>query len=283
MVIPMAAAKSPQVSIILPAYNRAVFLRRAIESVFRQTFEDWELIVIDDASTDETPAVLAEYVERDKRVRVIRNQENQYGKVGLPGNLNQGLAVARANYIARLDDDDYWIDEKKLAKQVAFLDAHPDCAVVGGGMVIVDEQGKERSRYLKKETDGAIRKGALFANPFSHTTVMFRADIARKAGSYRAHYAEDWDLWLSMGIYGTFYNFQEYFTAYSQSEASYSFIYQRKQSKVVLGFLRKHRKEYPNFFVAYALNLFQYWYSFLPFFARRRLHSFLSVVKRRSF
>jgi hypothetical protein len=155
---------------------------------------------------------------------------------------------------------------------------------VGGGVIVVDSEEKELFRYFKKETDAEIRTKALFANPFSHTTVMFRKEVALTVGGYGSEkYAEDWGLWLRMGMVGKFYNFQEYFTAYTMDGTNGSFIYQRPQSKRILGFIKKHRNDYPGFWKAYALNSVQYAFSFLPSWLRLKLHTFLSSVKRKSF
>ena len=101
----------------MPTYNRGALLSRAIESVRAQTFADWELLVTDDASTDDTWQVLAEWAAKDVRIKPHRNAKNQYPDIS--GILNGGIARALGEYIARLDDDDYWIDPEKLAKQVA--------------------------------------------------------------------------------------------------------------------------------------------------------------------
>lgn len=271
---------TPRVSIVMPTYNRADSLPRAIESVFTQTFADWELIIVDDNSTDGTAAILEAAVKRDPRVKVIRNEHSDYALVGITKVLNQGLTAARGEYIARLDDDDYWIDDAKLDKQLKFLDAHPDYVVVGSGVVVVDGKGNERYRYFKKETDEEIRQTALTANPFSHTTVMFRAALARQFGGYKVRYAEDWDLWLSMGTRGKLYNFKEYFMAYTMNDMNKSFIHQRAQSRCILTFIAAHRAEYPNFLRGYLLNLGQYLYTFLPIGIRKYFQARLSAVKR---
>lgn len=281
----MDTTKSPQVnnptvSILLPTYNRAASLRRAIESALEQSFVEWELIIIDDSSTDGTAEVLEEFARRDPRIKIINNAHSDYATVGITGVLNQGLAAARGKYIARLDDDDAWIDEEKLEKQVKFFDTHPEYVVVGGGVIVIDGEGRERYRYFKHETDEEIRRTALAANPFSHTTVMFRADIAREFGGYHARYAEDWDLWLSMGTRGKFYNFPEYFTAYTMNDLNKSFIHQRAQSRVILQFIVAHRREYPNFLWAYILNAGQYVYTFLPISIRKYFQGWLSAIKR---
>ncbi len=276
----METEKSPQVSIILPTYNRAQLLRRAVASVLHQSFSGWELIVLDDASTDDTPAIMKEIAARDPRVIYVRSEKNNYPDIARA--LNTGLRMARGPLVARIDDDDYWLDDRKLEKQVDFFAEHPDYVVVGSGMVLVDPGGNEVARYLKKENDTEIRNAALLSNPFSHTTVMFRADIARKVGGYGDwRYAEDWDLWLKMGKFGKFYNFPEYFAAYTVSGENKSFVYLRAQTKMIFRFLNIHRHDYPGYGKAYLINAIQYCYSFFPLWFRRRFRAALANMKRR--
>ena len=271
--------KSPAVSIILPTYNRAVLLKRALQSIFEQSFSSYELIIINDASTDGTRVFLDELAKKDVRARPVHHERNYYPDISRT--LNDGLKIARGKYIARLDDDDYWCDNDKLKKQIKFFDSHPDYVVVGGGTIVIDENDNEQFRYQKLETDKAIRGKALMANPFTHSTVMFRRDVALAVGGYGDFKnAEDWELWLKMGTRGKFYNFQEYFTRYLMTEQSKSFLFKRSQSKEILRIVRAHKKEYPNFLPALMVNFAQYCYSLLPLGARRASHLFLSKMKR---
>lgn len=275
----MVSTKTPKISIVLPTYNRSHLIGRAIESVLNQSFGDWELVIIDDASDDETEEVLKRWRARDERITVAINQASNHPDISKT--LNYGLKLSKGKYIARLDDDDWWIDNDKLKKQFEFLENNPDYVVVGGGAIVFNENKKELFRYFKKEKDEDIRKSALFANPFSHTTTLFRKDVALEVGGYGNWlYAEDWDLWLKMGVRGKLYNFQEYFTAYVMSGNNKSFVHQRAQSKMILEFIKIYRHEYPGFCAAYALGLLQYFYSFLPLSLRRVLHPILSSVKR---
>lgn len=272
----------PIVSILLPTYNRARLLERAIQSVADQDFTAWELLILDDASTDNTSEITAGWVTRDPRIRVLRNQVNSYPDISK--NLNGGIEAARGKYIARLDDDDYWHDKTKLTKQVAFLEEHPDYVIVGSGMIIVDQNNQEQYRYLKRENDEEIRRGIYFANPFSHTTVLFRKNIAEKIGGYgKWRYAEDWEFWLRLGQEGKMHNLPEYLTSYLVAGQNKSFVHQRPQARMILTFLWKHRGRYPRFWLGFGLNTFQYIYSLLPIFVRRRFHSVLSFWKRKSF
>ncbi len=171
-----------------------------MRSVLAQSFADFELVILNDASTDGTRAFLNDAARQDPRVRPVHHAKNYYPDISRT--LNEGLAAARGKYIARLDDDDYWCDDHKLEKQVAFLDAHPDVAVTGGGTIVIDENDHERFRYRKAETDAAIRGKALFANPFTHSTVMFRRELALAVGGYGGGRLTRSAAGRRIGIYG---------------------------------------------------------------------------------
>jgi teichuronic acid biosynthesis glycosyltransferase TuaG len=107
---------NPVISIILPTYNGATYISRAIESVAAQSYTDWELLVIGDGSTDTTAGIVAEYIKKDSRIQYVKNDSN----LGIQKSLNRGLHLAQGKYIARIDDDDQWIDTEKLTKQLNF-------------------------------------------------------------------------------------------------------------------------------------------------------------------
>lgn len=272
----------PKVSIIIPTYNRVKMLEKSIESVFAQSYKDWELIIIDDASTDETEERMKQLSSREKSVRYMRIPKIE-GK-GISEYLNIGLRNSKGEYIARIDDDDFWCHKDKLKMQVEFLDENPEYVVVGGGVILVDENGKELFRYLKKETDEEIRRFALYSNPFTHATVMFRKETAMKLGGYRImKHVEDMELWLRMGKVGKLYNMKEYFITYMTAGQNKSFLQQRENSRTVVDVVKMHGKHYPNFRKAYTLNYIQYSYSFLPVFIKKHLQSFMYYFKRKNF
>jgi len=272
---------NPLVSVVMTSNNRSKLISRAILSVINQSYQNWELIIVDDASTDNTLTILKEWASKEKRIKIIINENNLWQQYGLSLNLNKGIDLSKGKYIARLDDDDYWIDKEKIKKQVEFLENNPDYVVCGGGVIVEDEFGKEIFRYLKNEKDEDIRRWALFSNPFSHTTTMFLKEKAKKVGGYgNWRYAEDWDLWLKLGEIGKFYNFPEYFTRQLMAGQNVSFIYQKPQSKMILQIIKKYRQKYPNFWMAYFFNVGQYFYSFLPLFFKKILHPTLSRFKR---
>ncbi len=266
----------------MPTYNRVALLRRAVESVRLQSYADWEFVIINDASTDGTKAYLETLAKEDPRIHIVHHEKNYYPDISRT--LNEGLRIARGKYVARLDDDDYWCDNKKLEKQVEFLEAHADCVVGGGGTIVVDENDKEKFRYYKSEHDEAIRAHALVANPFTHSTVMFRRELALEVGGYGDFKnAEDWDLWLRMGLRGKFYNAQEYFVRYLMNEQSKTFVFKRSQSREILRLIRAYRGKYPGYTRAFLINFAQYCYSLLPLWLRRPLYNILARAKRSAF
>jgi glycosyltransferase involved in cell wall biosynthesis len=188
-------SSSPLVSVIIATRNRSTTLRRAIDSVLSQRYEPLELIIVDDASTDNTADVLRDYkgiTATGKVILIIVNDE----RCGLAVSLNRAISISRGEYIARLDDDDVWIDEDKLKKQMAFLDANKEFALLGSGYIDDD-----CNITVNPLTDQAIRNQILFRCPICHSTVIIRKSALVRNGAYDETlvYAEDWELWLRMG------------------------------------------------------------------------------------
>src|SRR3989344_2003517 len=170
----------PKVSILMATYNRAKLIDAAVESARKQSFKDWELIIADDGSVDNTPEVVAGWLKKEPRIVYTRTETN----VGISKNYNRGLRMAKGEYVAMLDDDDIWSDTEKLKKQVEFLNKNPDYVGCGAGVIVIDGKGKETYRYLKPETDEAIREKMLFGNPLANSTTMFRREAGEKVGWY---------------------------------------------------------------------------------------------------
>jgi Glycosyl transferase family 2 len=181
----------PLVSVLLAAHDDASFLREAVDSVLGQTLGDLELIVVDDASTDGTQALLDEI--EDDRLRVVRNEE----QAGLASSLNRGLDLARGRYLARLDADDVALPER-LERQVERLRAEPRAAVVGTAIVDVDEHGQTGGTHVLPVRATPLRWHALFSSPFFHPTVLVDRELLSAHGlRYDPAYleSEDYDLW----------------------------------------------------------------------------------------
>lgn len=190
---------SPRVSVLLPVYGGAAYVGGAVESVLAQTFPDFELLVLDDASPDESAAIAESF--GDPRIRVVRNERN----VGQVATLNRGLREARGEIVARLDQDDICLP-RRLEAQVALLDAEPSIAVVGTWVDVVDAGGRVVDT-LRTPLDGIV--DAVFLTlrdrlPLAHPSVCLRRRLALAAGGYdeTVRYCEDMDLWRRLLLAG---------------------------------------------------------------------------------
>lgn len=185
------------VSIILPTYNRAHCIKKAVESVLRQTYSQWELLVVDDGSTDDTEAIIAAYAASDHRVRYYRQPSNK----GVSAARNEGIRQARYDYIAFQDSDDVW-HEDKLEKQMRVFSENPDvglvyCAIQGtrqdGREVLIPDQSIERSLLY-----GNLYKLLLQGNVIGAPAVVMRKACAGQCGGFDETLSclEDWEMFV---------------------------------------------------------------------------------------
>jgi len=183
---------SPLVSVVMSAYNKGDFIGEAIESILGQSFPDFELIVVNDGSTDGSGEIIERYKRADSRLQAF-DQPNR----GVVYTANRGCALARGKYIARLDADDVAMPTR-LERQVEFLERQPQVAVLGAGWYILGRGGKCLGPIAPAEDDGAIRELLPRRNCFAQSAVMMRTDVFRAVGGYRPAFppAEDYDLWL---------------------------------------------------------------------------------------
>ena len=270
-----------RVSVLMLTYNRPQYIGRAIESVIAQDLEDWELLIVHDGHHAEIESIVRNWVAREPRIRYLPRP--------VVGNIaeatNYGLERARGEYIAIIDDDDYWRISSKLCQQVEHLDSHPDCVACSGGVIVVDQDGVEQMQILKPAEDRDIRRRALYANPLRHTAAMFR----RMVGGQPVRYDEslpgfqDWDVWLTLGKSGTLFNFNEYFTYYQVWEGGGTFHQQKGNTRSALQIVWRHRHDYPGFPGALAMVLMYWVYARLPLFIRRKSFTSLARLKRTIF
>lgn len=193
--------KQPNITVLFPAYNAAPFLREAIDSVLSQTYSDFEFLIINDGSKDNSAEIIDSYT--DTRIRVI-HQEN----MGLVKTLNKGLKLAAGDLIARFDADDVCYPTR-LQEQVEFFDTHPEYVLVGSEADYMDEEGNFIFRYKFKEYDDEeIRQTGFKSCPFIHSSVMFRKQAVLDAGGYdeRAITFEDHLLWRKLADVGKMKN-----------------------------------------------------------------------------
>ena len=182
----------PRVTVFIAAYNREALIGEAIASVLRQTFRDFELLVIDDGSSDASADVVERH--RDPRIRLVRQPENR----GIPRTRNHGLSLARGEYFAILDSDDVAF-RTRLQTQVAFLDAHRDVAAVGSWATRIRSDGRHKLPVVRPTGPRDIRARVPFTTCFKNPTMMARTAAMREFG-YRDEFVicQDIDLWSRM-------------------------------------------------------------------------------------
>jgi glycosyltransferase involved in cell wall biosynthesis len=183
---------TPRVTVLMPAFDASRYLRQAVDSVLAQTFDDFELLAIDDGSGDDTASILAEYVAQDPRVRLIRNGRN----LGLIATLNRGLDRSRGELVARFDADDLCLPQR-LERQVAWMDDHPDIDLGAPWVEMFNENGSEI--WKTTATHDEIVAQCLFLCPLLHPSVVFRRERFVEHGIvYPAEFPhiEDYALWV---------------------------------------------------------------------------------------
>jgi glycosyltransferase involved in cell wall biosynthesis len=209
----------------MPVFNSGAWLEQAIESIRGQSFTDFELIVIDDGSTDQTGQIVEEAARVDVRIRSVPQEH-----LGIGAALNRGAALARAPVIARMDADDVAAPDR-LRIQLAFLDAHSGVAAVGSWAHVIDDAGRRIGDRRPATGPSQLRDILLRQNPFTHASMMMRADAFRGLGGYRPVLdgAEDYDLWLRMSERAELANIPEFLLSYRSSATPCSTAAARKQ------------------------------------------------------
>lgn len=195
--------KKPLISVLMPAYNAEHFISEAIESILEQTFSDFELIVIDDGSKDDTLAKIQQYANKDSRVRVI-SQEN----IGFVPTLNKARLLAQGDIIARMDADDISHPDR-FEMQIKYLEEHADIVCVSGNYEYMDEVGRKLTTIYMPLNDDDIQSSCLNGAPaLCHGCSMMRRWALDDTGGYIVGMepAEDLDLWLRLGEVGKLAN-----------------------------------------------------------------------------
>jgi glycosyltransferase involved in cell wall biosynthesis len=222
----------PKVSIAIPAYNAMDYLPETLESVLAQTFTDFEVLVVNDGSTDRT----AEWVSQltDPRVKLI-SQTNQ----GLAAARNTGIAHARGEYIAFLDADDLW-EPTKLEKQVRVLEENPEVGLVYTWMALINETGESTGRVFQNHAEGNIWEKLIESNIVGCGSVaMVRRSCFETLGGFDQNlrsFVEDWDMWLRIAFYHPFKVVKEPLVYYRQrsTSASNNWEAMEQSSRIVL-------------------------------------------------
>ncbi len=199
----------PKISVHICTFNRAHFIGRAIDSVRTQTYSNLEILIIDDASTDNTEQVVAAYIQKDTRIRYIKNDVN----LGITKNRNKALGLTAADFVAVLDSDDYWTNNSKLAEQVALLLQNPSVGIVGTWAIKVSTDDVTIGNITLPTTHTVLYRRALISNPFIHSSVVYRTSIIKHYDEICAIW-EDYATWLQAGSTCQFANIPQPYTAY---------------------------------------------------------------------
>jgi len=198
------------VTVLMPVYNGEKYLAESINSILNQTFIDFELIIINDGSTDNSEQIIKSYL--DSRIVYIRNINN----LRLIRTLNKGIALSKGKYIARMDCDDV-SDITRLAYQLQYMESNLEIGVLGTAIKIIDGDGNKKGTLVMPVQDGMIRWNMNFGCPFAHPTVMMRKDALEalstaKSGEYYsldAYQSEDYDLWYRMSKITKLHNLKQ--------------------------------------------------------------------------
>jgi glycosyltransferase involved in cell wall biosynthesis len=223
------------ISVLMSAYNSELYIKQAIESILSQTYQDFEFIIINDGSSDETDSIITSY--SDPRIIYINNHQN----LGLIASLNKGLKIAKGNYIARMDADDIALPNR-FEMQLEVFKKNPDAIVVGSDYFSFSDSKKT---YVKSSSDSDYNKAVLFFSPcFCHPSVMMK-NIFNELNIYYNNdfkHAEDYQLWTQLAFHGSFLNVTEPLLMYRSHLNQISAINKSTQSEISY----KIRKAYLN-------------------------------------
>jgi hypothetical protein len=205
---------APAISVLMPAYNAELHILQSVKSVLAQTFEDFELLVVNDGSTDRTLEILSGI--SDPRLRILDNPRN----LGIVGSLNRAMSEAAGRYIARIDADDFCLPTR-FGKQKAFLDGHPRTLIVGAEMSVLERGEIKRSRQPADADPRVLQWMLHVSNPVGHVSMMFRAETVKDLGTYLREefkYAEDFDFSHRVMRMGEIAVLPEYLVIYRQHD-----------------------------------------------------------------
>jgi len=191
--------KIPEISVLTSCFNATEFIEESIESILGQSFGNFEFILIDDGSTDDTLDIIRRYAAKDKRIRVVTKENS-----GLQKSLNLGLSLAKGDWIARFDADDVALPDR-LERQWQFIKRHRDIILLGGGCLEIDKSGRHIKQHIYPMSHRGLMKRLECLGPFfPHPTAFFSRSRVQDLGGYNPRFrsSEDWDLWLRMAMVG---------------------------------------------------------------------------------
>jgi glycosyltransferase involved in cell wall biosynthesis len=199
----------------MPVFNAEKYLREAIESILHQTFTDFELVIVNDGSTDGSKAIVRSF--SDQRIRYVENETN----LGMAKSLNKGIDLCCGKYVARMDADDISLP-RRLEKQYRFMEAHPDIGICSSWAQVIDDNGRVTGKILLQTDPKLVFIHLLFSVPFVHPACCIRADLLKENKYQREPVAEDYDLWSRLGDRTRMANLPEFLLQYRWHAANVS-------------------------------------------------------------
>src|SRR3989344_2143926 len=209
----------PLISVVMPAYNAHKYIKSAIESILGQTFRRFELIIINDCSTDKTLPIIRSYSKKDSRIKIINNNK----RLDIALSLNKGVGIASSNIIARMDADDIAFPNR-LELQYKLINSSRNIGVVGANIEIMDEVENVIATRSYPTSSNKLKSCLFRYSPFAHPVVFFRKNMFEKVGGYDPKYSptEDLDLWFRLGSKSEFRSINETLLKYRLSVKSSS-------------------------------------------------------------
>ena len=238
---PKLTSKIPLVSVVMSVYNGEKYLREAIDSILNQTFTDFEFIIINDGSTDNTLKIIKSY--KDPRI-VLISRKNK----GLVASLNEGIGKAKGKYIARMDADDVSLPER-FEKQVEYMIQHPGVGLIGSQVALIGENGEIVNPLISRPIkDQHIKLLNGYGTVITHVAALFKKDLFMEVGGYNEKYylAEDHDLWCRMAEVTTMHNLPSIYVRIRTLEEGVSISGETRQSLIMrqisMEWRKKHKK-----------------------------------------
>lgn len=203
-------SKNSKVTVLMPAYNAAPYIAEAIESIINQTFKDFEFIIIDDCSTDNTRDIIETYAKKDKRIRFFKNERN----LKVAKTRNKGLKLAKGEYIVNMDADD-WSYPDRIEKQVHLMEENPDLVLSSGNMEICDSKMNIKNKTKLPIKDSRIREVLLQYNPIVNPATIFKRREALQVGGYdETVKTEDYMMVIDLSSKGKLQNLEDILIKY---------------------------------------------------------------------
>lgn len=247
--------RQPTISVIMPVYNAEKYLDNAIKSVLKQSFKDFEFIVVDDGSTDSSWAIIEKYKKNDSRIFAIKNSTN----LRTTKTLNRGLKISKGKYIVRCDADD-WNYPYRFSEQVKYMKIHPKVGVSGGTIQVCDDNLNVLNKREYPTSDSGCRKIIFRYSPFAHPATIWDAKTLKKLGGYNENIplSQDYELYFRVGRNNKFGNLKKVLIKLRTHSDSSSIVKGRYQEQYAIYCRIKAFLEY-----GYTMSSFDKLYTFI--------------------